>query len=63
MATITGMPLLNIPYVSHKTVPKVNNEYMNSDMPEVSLVLMVLIACGKKEIEVQSAATKPIMSI
>lgn len=62
LATITGMPWLNMPYISHKTVPNVNSEYINSDMPDVSLVLMVLMAWGKKEMEVQSAATKPMMS-
>ena len=63
LATATGILGLNMPYISHKTVPRVNNEYIYNEMPEVSLVLMVLIACGKNEKVVPNAAIKPIISM
>jgi hypothetical protein len=60
LAMVTGMAPLNMPYSSHISVPNANSEYMASDMPEVSFVLMVCIACGKNEMVVQKAATSPI---
>lgn len=44
-------------------VPVVKMMYMYSEIPEVSLVLIVLIACGKKDKVVQKAATNPVMEI
>jgi hypothetical protein len=40
-------------------VPKAKRKYMGNDMPEVSFVLIVLTACGKKDMVVQNAAIKP----
>jgi len=37
-------------------VPAVNRAYIYSDMPEVSLVWIVLMACGRKETVVPNAA-------
>jgi hypothetical protein len=34
---------------------------MDKEMEEVSLVRMVFNACGKKEVEVKTAADKPVM--
>jgi hypothetical protein len=42
------------------SVPKVKRIYMNKDMEDVSLVRMVFNACGKKEVEVKTAASKPV---
>ena len=56
LATATGKLWLINPYISHKNVPAVNSMYMYSDMPEVSFVCMVFIACGKKETVVPKAA-------
>lgn len=42
--------------------PDVNNIYIHSDMADVSLVLITLIACGTKHVVVRVAAMEPIMS-
>ena len=63
MAIITGILSLKMPKIIHNSVPAVNNKYMYRDMPEVSFVRMVLIACGKKEVVVQKAAAKPMIVI
>ena len=60
-ATVTGMLPLSKPYNNQNNVPLVNNAYMYSEMPEVSFVFMVLIACGRKETVVQNAAISPRM--
>jgi hypothetical protein len=62
-AKATGKLGVMIPYINHMNVPKVNTAYMDKDIPEVSLVRMVFIACGKKEMVVLKAATKPMISI
>jgi hypothetical protein len=36
---------------------------MDKEIDLVSLVRMVFIACGKNELEVKTAATKPIMEV
>jgi len=41
----------------------VNTAYIDSEIPDVSFVLMVLMACGKKDMVVEKAAVKPIISI
>lgn len=56
LAIATGKSLDNTPYVNHKNVPNVKKPYISKDIPEVSLVRMVLIACGKKETVVPKAA-------
>ena len=56
LATATGIAPSSIPYVSHKSVPAVKNEYMVNDIPEVSLVRIVLMAWGKKDTVVPNAA-------
>ncbi len=63
LAAITGVLSVNKPNSSHSNVPKVNSEYIYNDMPDVSRVLMVLIAWGKKELVVHNAANKPVMVI
>jgi hypothetical protein len=37
--------------------------YIDNEMEDVSLVRMVFNACGKKEVEVKTAASKPITGI
>lgn len=59
LAEMMGVLELNRPNNNHKSVPKVNKEYMNRDIPDVSFVRMVLIACGRNEIVVQNAAASP----
>ena len=59
LATLTGRLLLNKPYNNHNRVPSVNTVYMDREMPLVSLVLMVLMAWGRKEMVVQNAAARP----
>ena len=56
----TGTLLLNNPNKNHKKVPDVKSEYINKEIPDVSLVRIVLIACGKKDVVVNIAAAKPI---
>lgn len=62
-ATITGIFVVNNPYKSHNNVPVVNKEYIDKEIPEVSFVLIVCKACGKKDIVVQKAATNPSVVI
>jgi hypothetical protein len=61
LAIVTGRLGLIIPYISHKRVPMVKSAYMDNEIPDVFFVLMVSIACGKKETVVPQAANKPIM--
>jgi hypothetical protein len=63
LAAIMGILNVNKPNRSHKNVPKANREYMGNDKEEVSFVLIVLIAWGKKEIVVLTAAHKPMIVI
>lgn len=58
-ARATGRLLLKIPYKSQRNVPKVKIEYMVSEIALVSLVLIVCIAWGIKEIVVPQAAARP----
>jgi hypothetical protein len=60
-ADVTGIFLLKMPNNSHSNVPNANNEYIDNDMPEVSFVRIVFIACGRNEMVVQHAANKPSM--
>ncbi len=62
-AISTGRSLENNPYRNQRIVPVVKMIYMYNEMPEVSFVLIVLIACGKKEIVVQNAAANPAIEI
>ncbi len=52
-----------MPNINHNTVPKVNSEYIDKEMPLVSFVLIVCNACGKKESVVQKAAINPMMVV
>jgi hypothetical protein len=63
LAIDTGILLLKIPYRSHSKVPKVKRPYIDSEIPEVSFVLMVFTACGIKDNVVQNAAARPRMVI
>jgi hypothetical protein len=63
LATQTGKLLVARPYINHRSVPKVNRMYMDSEMEDVSLVRMVFNACGKKDEEVKIAASKPVTGI
>ncbi|HYM95301.1 MAG TPA: hypothetical protein VET23_14275 [Chitinophagaceae bacterium] len=60
-AAMMGMLELNKPNKSHNEVPKAKSEYMYNDMPEVFFVFIVFIACGRKEVVVQTAAANPKM--
>jgi hypothetical protein len=62
-AIITGILLLNIPKRNHSKVPDAKSEYINNDIPPVSFVRMVLMACGRKDAVVSTAAAKPKMVI
>ncbi len=61
LAMVTGKLGLIMPYISHKSVPAVKSAYMDNEMPDVFFVLIVSIACGKKETVVPKAANKPII--
>ena len=56
LATATGRLGSITPYISHNKVPAVNRQYMGNEIPDVSLVCMVFIACGKNETVVPNAA-------
>ena len=62
LAIITGKSFILIPYKSHKNTPAVNILYMPNDMPEVFFSLITFIACGKKELVVNTAAKSPTYS-
>lgn len=50
-----------MPNKNHRNVPIVNKLYIDNEMPDVFLVLMVCNACGKKDAVVQIAAIKPMV--
>lgn len=52
-----------MPYIVHKRTPKTKKIYIINEMPDVSLVLITWITCGKKEIVVKQAAANPIFYI
>jgi hypothetical protein len=60
LAAITGTSLIVIPYTSQRNTPIVKIEYIDSDKSFVCLVLITLIACGRKEKVVHVAAANPI---
>ncbi len=49
--------------MNHRSVPKVNRMYMDSEMEDVSLVRIVFNACGRKDDDVKNAASNPIAGI
>lgn len=59
-AAIIGISLIAIPYMSQRNTPNVKIEYIANDRSFVCLVLMTLIACGRKEKVVHVAAANPI---
>lgn len=59
LAKIMGKSSIKIPYNNQRNIPKVNIEYIPNDRSFVCLVLIVFIACGKNEMVVQVAATRP----
>jgi len=59
LASIIDHIFVIIPYASHKETPIINIRYMVKESPEVFLVFITLIACGKKERVVKKAAIKP----
>jgi hypothetical protein len=59
LAAVTGILEVKRPKSNHNKVPKVNKPYMESEIPEVSRVLIVLTAWGRKETVVQKAAARP----
>ena len=59
LAIITGILWLKSPKRNQSKVPPAKREYIDSDIPLVSLVRMVLIACGRKDEVVDIAAAKP----
>jgi len=62
LAIATGRLPLRMPYMSQQRVPAVNKPYIASDIPDVFLVWMVLMAWGKKEMVVPQAARYPMIS-
>ena len=58
-AIITGILLLNSPKRNQNKVPVAKREYIKSDIPLVSFVRMVFMACGRKDAVVSTAAIKP----
>jgi hypothetical protein len=63
LARLTGIFEEKIPYRSHIRVPNAKREYIARDIPEVSFVLIVLMACGMNEAVVHAAATSPIIVV
>ncbi len=59
----TGMSSISIPYTNHKDTPAVSIKYIAKERSAVCFVFIVLITCGKKEIETQIPAMNPIISI
>ena len=59
LAAMIGILDENKPNKNHSNVPKAKRAYIGRDKAEVSFVLIVLTACGKKEAVVLIAATKP----
>ena len=59
LAEIIGILFEKMPNNNHNNVPNAKSEYMNNDMPDVFFVCIVFMACGKKDMVVQVAATKP----
>jgi len=62
LAKITGTFLINKPYPAQAIVPNMKRLYMPREIEEVSLVFIVFITCGTKDIVVQKAATAPTKS-
>jgi len=56
LAKIMALSDFCMPYISQRRRPVVNKAYMPSEREDVSLVLKVKIACGKKEAVVKNAA-------
>ena len=63
LAAITGIFMLSTPYTNHMNVPKVNNEYIDSEMPVVLRVLIVCTAWGIKDMVVPIAAIIPVVAV
>ena len=59
LATRMGILLLYNPNRNHSKVPVAKSEYINNDIPLVSFVWIVFIACGRNEAVVNKAAAKP----
>ena len=57
LATIKGPSPVSRPYTPHRAMPAVNSAYIRKEMPRVSPVRRVLIACGMKLRVVRLAAT------
>lgn len=58
-AAMMGILTENIPNKSHNKVPNAKSEYIDKDMPVVFFVCIVFIACGRKDMVVQTAAARP----
>ena len=61
LATIIGILLLNIPNKSQSSVPFEKSRYIKSEILCVSFVRIVLMAWGKNEPVVNTAAVNPRM--
>ena len=59
LAITIGVLLVKMPKTNHNNVPMAKSKYIDKEMPLVSLVRMVLIACGRKDVVVQKAAINP----
>ncbi len=60
---IKGPDPISIPYINQRMMPVKKRTYIAREIPEVSFVLIVLTACGKKAIVVKVAAIYPSISI
>jgi hypothetical protein len=59
LAKIMGKSPIKIPYNNQRNIPNVNIEYIPHDRSFVCFVLIVFKACGKNEMVVHVAATRP----
>ena len=63
LAPMTAKSLMMKPWTVHKATPSTNIEYINKEIPEVSLVLMTWMAWGINDALVRMAAMKPMFCI
>ena len=63
LAKISGNEAIKIPYTNHKTIPAVNIEIQPNETSFVCFVFHDLTACGTNAVVVNTAATKPMISI
>lgn len=62
-ASNTGKSMVSRPYSAHNKIPVVRITYINREISLVFFVFAILITCGRKEIVVQVAASRPMIII